>query len=71
VLVVTDDEQAIGKSFRNLPKVAVVAPSELDVAAVVWARSLLVTQSALEALLARAGGAAPEKDEKDEPEASE
>ena len=28
-------------------KVAVVAPSELDVAAVVWARSLLVSQAAL------------------------
>ena len=42
-------------SFRNLQKVAVVAPSELEVAAVVWARSLLVSQAALAGVLARAG----------------
>ena len=56
VLVVSDDEHAIAKSFRNLQRVAVVAPSELEVAAVVWARSLLVSQSALAGLQARAGG---------------
>ena len=57
VLVVTDDEDAIAKSFRNLEKVAVVAPSELDVSAVVWAQSLLVSQAALATLEARAGRA--------------
>ncbi len=56
VLVVKDDEDGIAKSFRNLQGVAVVAPSELEVAAVVWARSLLVSQSALADLQARAGG---------------
>jgi large subunit ribosomal protein L4 len=56
VLVVGDDEHVIAKSFRNLEKVAVVAPSELEVAAVVWARSLLVSQAALADVLARAGG---------------
>ena len=55
VVVVSDDEVNMGLSFRNLEKVAVVAPSELDVAAVVWARSLLVSQAALDGLLARAG----------------
>jgi large subunit ribosomal protein L4 len=55
VIVAPDDENALARSFRNLEKVAVVAPSELDVAAVVWARSLLVSQGALEGLLARAG----------------
>ena len=44
------------KSFRNLKRVAVVAPSELEVSAVVWARSLLVSQAALPAVLAQAGG---------------
>ena len=55
VVVVSDDDVNLGLSFRNLEKVAVVAPSELDVAAVVWARSLLVSQAALDGLLARAG----------------
>jgi large subunit ribosomal protein L4 len=54
VLVVSPDEEALILSFRNLPKVVIVAPSELDVAAVVWARSLLVTESALEAVTGRA-----------------
>jgi hypothetical protein len=35
--------------------VAVVAPSELDVSAVVWARSLLVSRAALDGVQARAG----------------
>jgi large subunit ribosomal protein L4 len=58
VVVVSDDDENLGLSFRNLEKVAVVAPSELDVAAVVWARSLLVSQAALAGLLARAGSGA-------------
>jgi large subunit ribosomal protein L4 len=60
VLVVSGDEHAIAKSFRNLERVAVVAPSELEVAAVVWARSLLVSQGALGDLQVRAGGAKSE-----------
>jgi large subunit ribosomal protein L4 len=55
VVVASDDDVNLGLSFRNLEKVAVVAPSELDVAAVVWARSLLVSEAALAGLLARAG----------------
>ncbi len=65
VLVVTDDEHAIAKSFRNLERVSVVAASELEVAAVVWARSLLVSQSALEALQLRAGGGKSEPAEQE------
>ena len=42
------------KSFRNLRRVAVATPAELDVAAIVWARSLLVTQGALELVQGRA-----------------
>ena len=54
LVVVTDEQDAVAKSFRNLDRTVVVAPSELEVAAVVWARSLLVTQEALEAVQGRA-----------------
>ena len=57
VVVCADSDENLERSFRNLPQVAVVAPSELEVAAVVWARSLLVSQAALEDLEARAGKA--------------
>jgi large subunit ribosomal protein L4 len=63
VLVAADDEDAIVKSFRNLERVAVVAPSELEVGAVVWARSLLVSQAALADLQTRAGGNGGAKEE--------
>jgi large subunit ribosomal protein L4 len=55
VLVFAEGEEALAKSFRNLEKVAVVEPSELEVAAVVWARSLLVSEAALAEVRARAG----------------
>jgi len=42
------------KSFRNLDRVAVTSPGELEVAAVVWARSLLVTEAALPLVQGRA-----------------
>jgi large subunit ribosomal protein L4 len=54
VVVANADETNLIKSFRNLEKVAVVAPSELEVAAIVWARSLLVTESALPLVQGRA-----------------
>jgi large subunit ribosomal protein L4 len=54
VVVATDEEENVVKSFRNLERVVVTAPSELEVAALVWARSLLVTQGALDAVKARA-----------------
>jgi large subunit ribosomal protein L4 len=54
VLVADPAEQSLILSFRNLQRIAIVTPSELDVAAVVWARSLLVTESALEAVTGRA-----------------
>jgi large subunit ribosomal protein L4 len=54
VVVVNDDEAILGKSFRNLDRVIVTTPQELEVAEVVWARSLLVSESALEALQRRA-----------------
>jgi large subunit ribosomal protein L4 len=54
VVVVTEDEAGIGKSFRNLDRVIVTVPSELEVAEVVWARSLLVSQAALPLIEGRA-----------------
>jgi len=54
VVVATDEEENVVRSFRNLESAVVCAPSELDVAAVVWARSVLVTQGALEAVRGRA-----------------
>ena len=54
VVVVNYDEAILGKSFRNLDRVIVTTPQELEVAEVVWARSLLVSESALEALQRRA-----------------
>lgn len=58
VLVVTDEEENVAKSFRNLEKVVVIAPSELEVSALVWAKSVLVTEAALPLVLGRAGAAA-------------
>ena len=54
VVVAGDEEQNVGKSFRNLHRAVVVTPSELEVAALVWARSVLVTQDALDAVEGRA-----------------
>ena len=54
VLVATENDVNLVKSFRNLQRVAVVAPNELEVGAVVWARSLLVSEAALELVEGRA-----------------
>jgi large subunit ribosomal protein L4 len=54
LLIANEDETNLVKSFRNLDGVVVVPPSELEIAAVVWARSLLVTESALETVQKKA-----------------
>jgi large subunit ribosomal protein L4 len=55
LLAVFDPEQeAMIKSFRNLDGVYVVAPSEVEVTELVWARSLLMSETALEAVQGRA-----------------
>jgi len=54
VVVVAEDEAGLAKSFRNLDRVIVTVPSELEVAEVVWARSLLVSQAALPLIEGRA-----------------
>jgi large subunit ribosomal protein L4 len=58
LVVVTEEEELVVKSFRNLEKVLVVAPAELEVASLVWARSVLISEAALPLVLARAGVAA-------------
>jgi large subunit ribosomal protein L4 len=59
VVVLSADEELAHKSFRNIAGVAVTTPEELEVSAVVWARSLLVSESALPFVEARAGKAQP------------
>ena len=54
VVVAQPEEQSLIKSFRNLDRVAVVSPGELEVGAVVWARSLLVSEDALPVITGRA-----------------
>jgi large subunit ribosomal protein L4 len=54
LVVASEDEEALIKSFRNLDRVAVTVPSELEVRDLVWARALLVSESALEAVEGRA-----------------
>ncbi len=48
VVVVTLDEQNVAQSFRNIDRVVVTTPDQLEVSALVWARSVLVTRDALE-----------------------
>ena len=54
VIVLNDDEETLIKSFRNLPKVLVTVPSELEVATVVWAKSVLISEAALPLVQGRA-----------------
>jgi len=54
VVVATEDELNLVKSFRNLDRVIVTTPAELEVAEVVWARSLLVSEAALPLVQGRA-----------------
>ena len=54
LVVVTEDETNVAKSFRNLAGAAVTTPSELEIGAVVWARSLVVSEAALPLVQGRA-----------------
>jgi large subunit ribosomal protein L4 len=55
LVVVNEDEELLVKSFRNLEKVLVTVPSELEVASLVWARSVLISEAAMPLVLGRAG----------------
>jgi large subunit ribosomal protein L4 len=48
VVLVQPEEEAVAKSFRNLDRVLVLEPSELEVGALVWARSVIATEAALD-----------------------
>ena len=62
LIVAQPDEEALLKSFRNLPRTLVIPPSELEVAALVWARSLLVSEASLPLVQTKAE-AAPRREE--------
>jgi large subunit ribosomal protein L4 len=48
LVIAQPEEEVLVKSFRNLAKALVLEPSELEVGAIVWARSVLATEGALE-----------------------
>jgi large subunit ribosomal protein L4 len=54
LLVAQPEDEAVIKSFRNLDRVAVTVPAELEVNQVIWARSLLISEGALEHVQGRA-----------------
>ena len=54
LVIASEEEETLIKSFRNLPKALVTVPSELEVATVVWANSLLITEAALPLVQGRA-----------------
>ena len=54
VVIALAEEENVEKSFRNLERVVVIAPSELEVGALVWARSLVITEDALPLVQGRA-----------------
>jgi large subunit ribosomal protein L4 len=54
VLVATEEEETLIKSFRNLPRTLVTVPSELEVATVIWGKSLLISEAALPLVQGRA-----------------
>jgi large subunit ribosomal protein L4 len=54
LVVLTEDEAAAAKSFRNLPSVLVLAAENAGVADIVRPATLVASQSAIDALTARA-----------------
>ena len=59
LVVLGEEESAAAFSFRNLARIAVLRPQDVGVADIVGACSLLVSETALQALTARAGTGAP------------
>ena len=55
LVVISGDEAAAAKSYRNLPRVAVVTAEAVGVAEIIGHRSLVVTEGALEVLESRVG----------------
>ncbi len=55
LVIVTGEEVAAAKSFRNLPRVSVVTAAAVGVAEIVGHRSLVASAGAIEVLAARVG----------------
>ena len=56
LLVLSDDQQQVALSFRNIMRVSVLSTSMVGVADLIGAASVVCSQSALDALTARAKG---------------
>jgi ribosomal protein L4 len=52
VVVVHPDEEPAALSFRNIPRSAVLTPSEVGLTELLWARRVLISKQALEQLVA-------------------
>jgi large subunit ribosomal protein L4 len=72
LVILTDEEAAAGKSFRNLPGAVALPAKDAGVADIVGAASLLVSEAALDELVARAGatGRADSESESESEEAA-
>ncbi|HUA44716.1 MAG TPA: 50S ribosomal protein L4 [Solirubrobacteraceae bacterium] len=66
LVVMTESEAAAGKSFRNLPRAEAIPVDDAGVADLVGAASLLVSQAAMEALVARAAGSSSASEDREE-----
>ena len=57
VVVVGSEEEAAALSFRNIPRSAVLTPTEVDLTSLLWAQRLLLSETALAELTAALDGA--------------
>jgi large subunit ribosomal protein L4 len=62
LVVLAESEAAAGKSFRNLPHAHAIPVEDAGVADLVGAASLLVSEAAMQSLVARAAGSAESAD---------
>jgi ribosomal protein L4 len=51
--VITGEEEAAAKSYRNIPRVSVVTANGVGVAEIIGHRSLIASEGAIEVLAAR------------------
>ena len=56
LVVLSDEQERVALSFRNLARVSVLPVSEVGVTDIIGAASLVCSQEALDALTARAKG---------------
>lgn len=66
LVVISAEEEAAAKSYRNLPRVSVVSAHGVGVAEIVGHRSIVASEDALEVLEARVGAVSRGLDEADE-----